>query len=47
MSELIIRLGDLNGHVGRNIDGFKKVHGGISIGEINQEGKMLLEFFLC
>ena len=22
MSEMIIRMGDLNGHVGRNIDGF-------------------------
>ena len=42
--ELIIRIGDLNGHVGRNIDGFRGVNGGFSIGERNQEGRMLLEF---
>ena len=32
MSELIIGMGDFNGHVGRNIDGFQGVHGGFSIG---------------
>ena len=37
-------MGDLNGHVGRNIEGFQGVHGGFSIGERNQEGRMLLEF---
>ena len=45
MSELIIGMGDLNGHVGRNIDGFQGVHRGLSIGERNEEGRMLLE--LC
>ena len=44
MSELIIGMGDLNGHVGRNSDGFQGAHGGFSIGKRNQEGKMLLEF---
>ena len=32
MSELIIGMGDFNGHVARNIDGFQGVHGGFSIG---------------
>ena len=44
VSELITGMGDLNGHVGRNIDGFKAVHGGLGIGERNQEGRMLLEY---
>ena len=41
-SELNIVIGNHNGHVGRNIDGFHAVHRGISIGERNQEGRMLL-----
>ena len=44
MSELIIRIGGFNVHVGRNIGGFQVVHRGFSIGERNQEGRMLLEF---
>ena len=44
MSEMIIGMGDHNGHVGSNIDGFQGAHGGISIGKRNQEGRMLLEF---
>ena len=36
-------MGDFNGHVGRNIDGFQGAHAGFSIGEINQERRMLLE----
>ena len=32
-SELIIGMGDINGYVGGNIDGFKGVHGGYSIDE--------------
>ena len=44
MSELIIRMGDANVHVCRDIDGFQGVHGGLSIDERNQEGRMLLEF---
>ena len=43
-SELIIGMRDFNGHVGRNIDGFQGVNGGFSIGERNQDGRMLLEF---
>ena len=41
--ERIVGMVDFNGHAGRNIDGFQGVHGGFSIGERNQEGRMLLE----
>ena len=37
-------MGEFDGHVGRNIDGFQGVHGERGIGERNQEGRMLLEF---
>ena len=43
-SELINAIGDVNGHVGRNIDGFQGVIVGFSISERNQERRMLLEF---
>ena len=43
-SELFIGMGDFNGHVGRNSNGFHGVHGVCSIGKRNQEGRMLLEF---
>lgn len=36
--------GDLNGHVGREADGFEGVHGGNGFGKRNKEGEMLLEF---
>ena len=46
MSELIIVMGDINGHVGKNIDGFQGVLiGGFSIGKRNQEEKLLFKFF--
>ena len=37
-SDLIIRMGDFNGHVGENIDVFQGVHGGYTIGKRNKEG---------
>ena len=43
-SELIIAMEDFSGHGGRNIDGSQEVHGGFSIGEKNQEERMLIEF---
>ena len=42
--ELIIGIGDLNGHVVKNIVAFPGVHGGFCIGGVNQDGKMLLEY---
>ena len=36
-SELIIGIGDINGHVGRNIDGYQEVLERLSIGERKQE----------
>jgi len=42
--ELVLGLGDFNGHVGKGIEGFEGVHGGNRFGERNVEGRMLLEF---
>ena len=43
-NELVLGLGDFNGHVGKSSQGFEGVHGGNGIGERNAEGRMLLEF---
>ena len=42
--EMVLALGDYNGHVGKQVDGYEGVHGGFGIGERNMEGRMLLEF---
>lgn len=42
--ELVLCVGDFNGHVGKRFDGFEGVHGGNGFGERNLEGRMLLEF---
>ena len=44
MGELVLGMGDFNGHVGKRIEGYEGVHGGNEIGERNVEGKMMLEF---
>ena len=44
VGELVLGMGDFNGHVGKRIEGYEGVHGGNGIGERNVEGKMLLEF---
>ena len=41
--DLVMCLGDCNGHVGGNSDG---VHGGYGVGKRNLEGRMILEFCL-
>ena len=43
-SERLLICGDLNGHVGSEIDGFEGVHGGFGFGKRNVEGEMILEF---
>ena len=40
-------LGDMNGHVGRDVDGFEGVHGGNGFGDRNAEGEAILEFATC
>ena len=40
--DLVMCLGDFNGHVGRNIDGVDGVHGGYRVGQRNLKGEMLL-----
>ena len=44
--DLVMCLGDINGHIGRHIDGFDGLHGGYGVGQRNLEGRMLLEFCL-
>ena len=44
MGELVLGMGDFNGHVGKRIEGYEGVHGGSGNGERNVGGKMLLEF---
>ena len=43
-SEVVFGLGDFNGHVGEEIEGFEGALGGNGIGQRNAEGRMLLEF---
>ena len=43
-SELIVVGGDLNGHVGTNVDGYDGVHGGYGFGERRADGERILEF---
>ena len=42
--EMVLGLGDFNGHVGKYADGFEGIHGGYGIGKRNSEGRMLLDF---
>uniref|UniRef100_UPI00358E0C29 craniofacial development protein 2-like n=1 Tax=Myxine glutinosa TaxID=7769 RepID=UPI00358E0C29 len=42
--EVVVVGGDLNGHVGRSMDGFEGVHGGYGYGVRNGEGERILEF---
>ena len=35
---------DMNGHVGRDADGYGRVHGGMGFGTRNAEGERILEF---
>ena len=44
--DLVMCLGDFNGHDGRHYDGFDGVHGEYGVGQRNLEGRMLLEFCL-
>ena len=42
--ESIFVCGDMNGHVGKEADGYHGVHGGNGFGSRNMEGELLLEF---
>ena len=44
VGELVLGMGDFNGHDGKQIEGYEDVHGGNGIGERNMEGKMLLQY---
>ena len=43
-SKVVLGMGNFNGHVGRQIDGFEGVHGGYGIGKENVEERRLLSF---
>ena len=43
-SEMVFGLGDFNGHIGEEIEGFEGFYGGNGKGKRNAEGRMLLEF---
>ena len=43
---IVMCLGDINGHVGRHIDGHGGAQGRYGAGQRNLEGRMLLEFCL-
>ena len=43
-NELMLGLGDFNGHVGKCAEGFEGMHGGYGIGKTNAEGRLLLDF---
>ena len=45
-ADIVMFLGDFNGHIGRHIDGSHGVHGGYGVGQRNLKGRMLLEFCL-
>ena len=44
VGELVLAMGDFNGHVGKQIEGYEGMYGVNRIGKRNVEGKMLLEF---
>ena len=44
VGERLLICGDMNGHVGAEVDGFEGVHGGYGFGRRNVDGEMLLEF---
>ena len=46
-SEILIPLGDWNGHVGEKADGFEDVHDGFNYGTHNYEGECILEFTMA
>ena len=39
-NEVLICLGDFNGHIGKEVDGFEGFHGGFGIGKRNLEGRL-------
>ena len=44
VNEMVLGLGDFNGHVRKCAEGFEGIHGGYGIGKRNVEGRMLLDF---
>lgn len=40
-------MGDFNGHIGKDGDGFSSVHGGFGDRDMNESGRDLLDFGLA
>ncbi|WP_161412682.1 hypothetical protein, partial [Klebsiella pneumoniae] len=47
LDEKVFIGGDLNGHVGKEIEDFKSIHGGYGFGETNEGGRTILDFALA
>ena len=47
MKRKCVVLRDMNGHIGRDMDGFEVVHGGNWFGDRKAEGEAILEFATC
>jgi len=45
--EKVIIGGDLNGHVGKDENGYREIHREYGFGEINNEGKYILDFAMA
>jgi len=45
--EHLVVCGDMNGHVGKEVNGFEGVHGGYSFGSRNVEGEMPVRVRRC
>ena len=43
---LVMCLGDINGHIGRRNDGFDRVNGWYGVGQMSSKGRMLFQFCL-
>ena len=44
--DLVMCLGDFNGHIGRHIDGFDAINGEYGVGQTKLDGGILIEFCL-
>ena len=47
VEERLVIGGDLNGHIGCNRENISRIHGGHGMGEINEEGELIIDFALA
>ncbi|XP_066982168.1 craniofacial development protein 2-like [Macrobrachium rosenbergii] len=46
VEERLVIGGDLNGHIGRSRENISRIHGGHGMGEMNEEGELIVDFAL-